>query len=233
MSTATTGVAHGAALAVLTLCACNPRDRNAADTAAGRVGAATETAAGRVGAAADTAANRVGAAIDTAARRVQSAAGRLVRTTPWTDASILAFTSAASTGEIRESELATRKATNPAVKEFARQLVADHRRLANELKSLATKLSVTPDTADSDVRGVTDHVRDEVKELTDKPAGLDWDREYIDNQIDDHKDLLEKLQDAAKATATAEMRGALEKASGKVQEHLTKAQAIKDNQLKS
>ena len=233
MHIATTTLVRGAAAAVLTLCACTPRDRNAADSAAGRVGAATETAASRTGAAIDTAANRVGAAMDTAAKRVQSAAGRLARSTPWTDASILAFTSASSTAEIRESELATRKATTPAVKEFAGQLVEEQGELVNELKSLGTKISVTPDTADSDVHGVMDHARDELKDLTDKPAGLDWDREYIDNQIDDHKDLLDKLQDAAKATSSAEVRGALEKASGKVQEHLTKAQAIKENQLKS
>ncbi len=45
--------------------------------------------------------------------------------------------------------------------------------------------------------------------------------------IDDHKKVLDKLQDAAKNTTDPEVRAALEKATGKVQQHLTKAEDIK------
>ena len=226
MKFGTNGFLGGTAAVVLTLCACSPQDRAAADSAA-------DTTASRVGAAVDTAASRVGAAADTAARKMESAAGSVVKRGGWTDASIFGLVGAASAGEVRESQLAARKATNPAVKKYAQQLVTDHRALANEMKSLAAKLSVTPDTADGDVRDVMKDASDEIKELTDKPAGADWDNEYIDNQIDDHKDLLDKLQDAAKNTTSTELRGAIEKATGKVQEHLTKAQSIKENELKS
>jgi putative membrane protein len=175
----------------------------------------------------------VGAAADTTARRTESAAASVAKRGGWTDASILGFIGANNAGEVREGQLAAKKATNPAVKKFAQQLVTEHRALALEMRSLAGKLSVTPDTADGDVHHVMDHARDQIKELTDKPVGADWDKKYIDNQIDDHKDMLDKLQDAAKNTNSAELRGAIEKASGKVQEHLTKAQSIKENELKS
>ena len=211
----------GTAAIVLTLCACSQRDRSAADTTANRAAAAVDTAAGRVAAAADT-----------TARRTESAAGSVAKRGGWTDASVLGFIGANNAGEVRESQLAAKKATNPAVKKFAQQLVTEHRALALEMRSLAMKLSVTPDTVDGDVHDVMDHARDQIKELTDKPAGADWDKKYIDNQIDDHKDMLDKLQDAAKNTNNAELRGAIEKASGKVQEHLTKAQGIKENELK-
>ena len=226
MKSGTNGRLYGTAAVVLTLCACSPRDRAAADSAA-------DTTANRVGAAVDTAASRVGAAVDTAARRTESAAGSVVKRGGWTDASIFGYIGASNAGEVRESQLAAKKATNPAVKKLAQQLVTEHRALALEMRSLAGKLSVTPDTADGDVQDVLKDARDQVKELTDKPAGADWDKEYIDNQIDDHKDLLDKLQDAAKNTNNAELRGAIEKATGKVQEHLTKAQSIKENELKS
>jgi putative membrane protein len=226
MKSGTNGFLRGTAAVVLTLCACSPQDRAAADSAA-------DTTANRVGAAVDTAASRVGAAADTAARKMESAAGSVVKRGGWTDASIFGLVGAASAGEVREGQLAAKKATNPAVKKFAQQMVTDHRALSNNMKSLAAKLSVTPDTADGDVRDVMKDASDEVKELTDKPAGADWDKEYIDNQIDDHKDLLDKLQDAAKNTQNADLRAAIEKATGKVQEHLTKAQSIKENELKS
>lgn len=226
MKSETNGLMRGTAAVVLTLCACSPRDRAAVDSTA-------DTAANRVAAAADSGARRVGAAVDTAARRVESAAGSVLKRGGWTDASILGFVGAANAGEVRESQLAAKKATNPAVKKFADQLVTAHRTLALEMRSLAGKLSVTPDTADGDVHDVMDKGRDQIKELTDKPAGADWDKKYIDNQIDDHKDVLDKLQDAAKNTTNPELRAAIEKATGKVQEHLTKAQSIKENELKS
>jgi len=203
-----------AVVAALAMSACSREDRRAADSAV------------------DTTTSRVGAAVDTAAQRVESAAGSVVKRDGWTDGRIVAFASMSSDGEMRESQLAVRKATNAEVKAFARQLVSDHRALISETKALASKLNVTPDTADGDVRDVVKHADDDIKDLTDKPAGLDWDKAYIDNQIDDHKDVLDKLQDAAKNATSPELRAALEKATGKVQEHLTKAQNIKDNTLK-
>jgi putative membrane protein len=177
--------------------------------------------------------NRVAANADTLARHVDSAAGSLVKRGGWTPASIVAFANAASNGEIREGELASRKATNAQVKRFARQIVADHRTMMSDLKALASKMNVTPDTTADDVHDLVKHSNDDLKDLTDKKAGLDWDRDYIDKQINDHKDVLDKLQDAAKNTTDADLRAALEKATGKVQEHLTKAQDLKDNALKN
>ena len=222
MNSGANALVCGTAAIVLTLCACSPRDRSAADTTASKVGAVVDSAAGRVGAAADT-----------AAARTEAAAASVTKRGGWTDASILGLIGANNAGEVRESQLAEKKATNPAVKKFAQQLVTEHRALALEMRSLAQKLSVTPDTADSDVHKVMDNARDQIKELTDKAVGADWDKKYIDNQIDDHKDMLDKLQDAAKNTNSAELRAAIEKASGKVQEHLTKARNIKENELKS
>jgi len=206
------------ALALLALGACKGREQNVADTTAARI---------------DTAVARVGAAADTGMRKVDSAAGSLAKRGGWTSASVLGFARAASAAEIREGELAIRKATTPAVKAFARQAVADHRTMMSDGKALATKLKVTPDTADDDVHDLVKHSGDDIKDLTDKKAGLDWDEAYIDNQIKDHKDVLDKLQDASKNTTDPDLRAALEKATGKVQEHLTKAQDIKDNALKA
>jgi putative membrane protein len=204
--------------AVLVLGACNTRDRNATDTLSTR---------------ADTTATRTTAAADSTARRVDTAAGTVAKRGGWTDASILAFASAANNGEIREGELAARKATNPAVKAFARQMAADHRTLMSEGKSLASSINMKPDTADDDVRDLVKHSADDLKDLTDKTAGADWDNDFIDHEIKGHKDVLDKLQDAAKNTTNPQLRAALEKATGKVQQHLTKAQDIKDNALKN
>ena len=202
--------ASRATLIALVLAACSKADHTAADTMAARDSAAA--ARGSTTAAADTAANA-------------SHGG-------WTNAGILAFVDAANTGEVEAGQVAEKKAANPAVKAFARQMVTDHKAMMNDGKALGTKLKLTADTTASAASDLRNHVRDELKDLNDKKAGADWDKDYIDKAIDDHKSVLDKLQDAAKNTTDADLRAALEKATAKVQEHLTKAQDIQATKLK-
>jgi putative membrane protein len=147
----------------------------------------------------------------------------------WTDAQILAFASAANAGEIQEGTIAEQKATNPAVKSFARLMVSDHKKMLADGKALATKLAITPDSSKSDVTDLTKGVNDDVKDLNDKTAGKDWDQDYIGKQVDAHQKVLDKLQDASKSAQNPELKDALTKSIGKVQEHLTKAQNLKDS----
>jgi len=188
--------------------------------------AATDSAAGRV----DSGATAATAATMDSAKRADSL--KATARSGWTEPVIFGFASAANNGEIVLGQLGAKKATNAKVKAFARELVAEHRTMLAEEKSMAKKLAATADTAADDVRDLMNHVRDEVKDLTEKAAGADWDKDFINKMIDDHQKVLDKLQDAAKNTTNADLRTALEKATGKVQQHLTKAQDIKANVLK-
>ena len=210
---------HGSGLIALAvfaaagLGACQNRDTAATDSAAGRV-----DSAGRTTAVADS------------TRRADSI--RAGARAGWTEPSIFGFANAANTGEIQLGELAAKKATNAQVKAYGRQMVTEHRAMMAETKSMFAKLSTTADTAADDVRDFMGRGRDQLKDLTDKAAGADWDKDYIDKMIDDHQKVLDKLQDAAKNANNADVRAGLEKATGKVQQHLTKAQNIKSNALK-
>ena len=205
-------------VASASLAACKGKEY-AADTAAAR----TDSAAGRVDSA--TRANA-----DSMAR---SDSMKNTARSGWTEPNILGYAWAASNGEIKLGQLAETKATNAKVKAFAREMVTDHRAMLADGKTMATKLKATPDTVADNAHDIMGHGRDELKDLTDKAAGADWDKDYIDKMIDDHQKVLDKLQDASKNTTNAELRASLEKATGKVQQHLTKAQDIKNNVLKS
>jgi putative membrane protein len=184
-------------------------------------GATMDSAAGRV----DSAGRTTTAAVNDSARRADSL--KSTARSGWTEPSIYGFASAADNGEILMGQLGQKKATNPKVKAFAREMVTEHRALAAETKSLFAKISATADTAANDAHDLANHVRDEIKDLTDKKAGADWDKDYIDKMIDDHQKVLDKLQDAAKNNTDSTVTGALSKTTAKVQEHLTKAQSIK------
>ena len=206
------------AVAVLTvggLGACTAHEKAATDSAAGRV---------------DSAAAATRTVASDSARRADSL--KATARSGWTEPSILGYATAANNGEIQFGQLGAKKATNAQVKAYAREMVNEHKAMVADTRALATKLSATPDTAANDVRDLLNHSRDEIKDLTDKAAGKDWDKDFINKSIDDHQKVLDKLQDAAKNTTNTDLRAALEKVTGKVQQHLTKAQDIKANALK-
>ena len=193
----------------LTIGACAKKDAGTGDTMAMRDSAAMRRDTTAVGAAHDsTTAN--------------------ANTNGWTDGHILAYAAAANTGEVAEGKAAQAKATNAGVKAFARQLVTDHQAMLAEGNAFAKKNNIAPDTAQDDVRGLVNDSRDHVKDMSGKAAGADWDKSFLDGEIDGHQKVLDKLQDAAKNTTNADLRAMLVKASGKVQEHLTKARALKE-----
>jgi putative membrane protein len=195
------------------LVACKPKENATTDTS---------TAAGAVATGSDSA-NR--ARTDSTTMAANSGG--------WTDGQILAFAAVANKSEISEGKLAVTKATNAKVKAFARQMVTDHTAMLNEGTSFAKKNNITPDSTKSDVVDLQKDAIDETHDLETKPKGNDWDKDFIDKEIDGHKKVLDKLQNAQNATTNPQMKDLLTKATAKVQEHLTKAQAIKDSTLKS
>ena len=195
------------------LVACKPKENATTDTS---------TAAGAVATGSDSA-NR--ARTDTTANANANK--------DWTDGQILAFAGAANRGEIAEGKLAETKATNAKVKAFARQMVTDHTKMLTEGTTFAKKNNITPDSTKNDVMDLQKDALDEMKDLQTKPKGADWDKNFIDKEIDGHKKVLDKLQNAQNSTTNAQLKEMLTKATAKVQEHLQKAQALKDSTLKS
>ena len=151
----------------------------------------------------------------------------------WTDAQILAFAATANSGEIKEAKLAQHKATNPAVKKFAALMIADHTKMQADGKALATKLAITPDTSKSDVSDLAKAGSKDIKDLSNKKVGKDWDEDYMEMQVDTHQKVLDKLNDASMSAKAPELKSALTEAIAKVQDHLTQAKQIKDSSLKS
>ena len=203
------GVTVGLAMfAALALSACKGKDQYAADSTR----AANDSAAGR---------------IDTTHRADSIVAANTAGNNGWTPVAIVSYLIVSDNSEINEGKLVEKKATNAQVKAFGRQLVADHQAGLSEAKSLASKLNVTFDSTSDAAKGLMNQNRDDLKDLSDTKAGADWDKKFLDHAIDDHQHVLDKLQDASKNTTDPELRATLEKTTGKVQEHLTKAQDLK------
>src|SRR3954468_18561319 len=192
--------------------ACSKADRTA-DTAAAR----TDSAAGRLD---STAAARTDSGMNNTANAANNAGA-------WTNDHIFGFAHNANEGEIALGKLASTKATNAQVKAFGAEMVKDHQAMMKEAHALMTKVKATPDSTWNDAKDLASNGSDKLKELTEKAKGADWDKNYIESQVDMHQKVLDKLQDAAKNSTDSTVTAGLAKTTAKVQEHLTKAQSIK------
>jgi len=199
-------------LCVGALGACSKADRTA-DTAAAR----TDSAAGRV----DSAATTTGAMANDSANRANASAGS------WTNDHLFGYVHNADNGEIALGKLASTKATNSMVKAFGAQMVKDHQAMMKDAHALMSKVKASVDSTWDDAKDLANDGNEKLKELNGKEKGADWDKNYIESQVDMHQRVLDKLQDAVKNNTDTTVTAALSKATAKVQEHLTKAQSIK------
>jgi putative membrane protein len=144
----------------------------------------------------------------------------------WTDANVANALTVANQGEIDYSQVGADKATNASVKQYAQMMVKDHGAMLDAVKSLATRLNVTPAANDK----VNELQTENQKDITDLNAktGKDFDKEFMEEQVDMHQETLDLLNDLDGRTTNADMKAAIAEAKPKVQAHLDQAKAIKD-----
>ena len=90
--------------------------------------------------------------------------------------------------EVKLGELASQKAQNADVKAFGRMMVQDHTKAGEELKQLASQHNIQAPAQ------LDDEHRDKVDRLS-KLQGAEFDREYMNQMVDDHQNTMEALED--------------------------------------
>ncbi len=104
--------------------------------------------------------------------------------------------------EIKFSELAETKTTNPQVKAFAHKMVVEHNALAAQMKPFADAWGITPPTAlDADHQAEYDKLSG--------LSGMDFDKEYMNVMEKDHHDALNLFNEEAKTTTDAKFKAAV------------------------
>jgi putative membrane protein len=141
----------------------------------------------------------------------------------YSDANAVAFIQTVNTGEIEAAALARTKATNAEIKAFARQMETDHTALKNEVAEAAQRLGLSATATDEDV--LEEH-QEAMKELNEAKAGKEFDDEYINEEVEGHKEALDKIDDAIEKTQNAEFKALLQKARGAIDGHLKRAEEL-------
>jgi len=136
------------------------------------------------------------------------------------DKKFLAMAAQSDLNEIQLSQVAERKATNPAVKAFAQKMVKEHKAMTESMKPFAEQWGINPPTGPD-----SDHQ----KEL-DKLNGLsgnDFDKEYMDQMVSDHGKALDAFTDEAKNTKDMKFKAAVLKGKTHVAAHKNMAYDLK------
>lgn len=169
---------------------------------------------------ADTTAASSTAAGDTSAM----AAGAPAQSGNWTDANIVALLDEANMADSAAGSVASTKGTASAVRDFGRRMMRDHHQLRSQGQALAKKLKITPAAPSDDP--VTPAGQKEMDTLNSTAKGKDFDKAYIDAEVDIHKQVLNVATKAAAQTQNAELKNLIQKAAPVIQGHLDKAESI-------
>lgn len=124
--------------------------------------------------------------------------------------------------EIETGKLAVSKAQNPEVKQFAQQMIADHTRANNELKTLAGKKNITLPTD-------LDSMHQAMAQKLSGLSGAEFDKEYMRGQVEDHERTVALFQAQADNGADAEAKALAAKTLPNLKMHLEMARKISGN----
>lgn len=147
-------------------------------------------------------------------------------TTPgtWTDANIFALLDETNMGDSAAGALATTKGTSSALRDFGRRMVRDHHALRVQGEALAKRMKITPIPPDQD--NLTADSQKNLDNLNATAKGKDFDKAYIDHEVEIHKAVLDIATKAMNAAQSTELKNMIQKAAPVIQGHLDKAQAI-------
>lgn len=135
------------------------------------------------------------------------------KTKPFDDAEFVKKAASGGMLEVKLSENAQTRVTNPDVRQYAARLVRDHAKANNELKAAAQSASVpVPDVMSEKDQKVLDHFKD-IK-------GENYDREFIDHMVKDHEEDIAAFRRASQEAKHAQIKTFAARTLPTLEEHL-------------
>ena len=150
-----------------------------------------------------------------------SAAAKSDSSLPHRDTEFLKKVAADGMAEVQLAQLAQRKAMHAEVKQFADRMVADHSKANDEVKALASGNGV-------ELPAALDRKHEKLMKKLDGLAGGDFDREYMEHMVKDHRTDLKAFRKEAKAKDRNDVTEFASRTAPVIFEHLRMAQKTYD-----
>lgn len=144
-----------------------------------------------------------------------------------TDAQIAKIALGANSADSAAGELAKTRGTDANVKAFAQRMITDHTAANQEATQLATSANLTPEDSDMS-RDMQKDADDNLQKLQGL-SGKDFDKAYIDHEVDMHQHVLDDLDKNLIPNAqNAQLKQLLEKIRPTIDSHLQQARQIQE-----
>jgi putative membrane protein len=124
--------------------------------------------------------------------------------------------------EVQTGKLAAEKASSPDVKAFGQQMVDDHTKANDDLKSVAEKKRMTLPT---DMNAHQQGTYSKLQRL----SGDAFDRAYVKDMVKDHEDDVKEFQKEANNGKDEDIKGFASRTLPVLQAHLDKIKSIQSN----
>ena len=126
----------------------------------------------------------------------------------------------AGMAEVELGKMAMQQGSNAKVKSFGQQMVTDHTKAGDELKSIAKSKGMMLPTA-------LDLPHQATRDKLAKLSGAEFDRAYMDAMVTGHQTVAKNMMTEANGGADSELKAFAAKTLPTVQSHLKMAQDIR------
>ncbi len=126
--------------------------------------------------------------------------------------------------EVEMAQLALTRSQNAAVKEFATQLVTDHKAHLETLNKLAGKSDIGREANAADTSGA--HLAGVLKSLQTMAADSGFDRAFVQEQITHHKAAIDGLKKMRAAAKDDDVQKDIDKTLPILETHLSRANQV-------
>ena len=142
-----------------------------------------------------------------------------------TDAQIAHIAITANSLDSAAGEFAKANAKNAQVKEFAQTMIREHGEVNKKANALVTKLALVPE--DNDGSHALQADADQARTTLIGKSGADFDRAYIDHEVQIHQSVLDQLdQKLIPGAQNTELRSLLQTVRPMIAGHLDRAKRI-------
>ncbi len=138
------------------------------------------------------------------------------------DALFMAEAASANQLQIQLGEEALEKAVSPEVNGLARQMVQNHRQMQEELQAVATQANLV-------LPSELGRAHNKSMERVNSHSGIAFDLAYVDEIVDQQKQLIRRYEDMAKNGVSMEVKVFASKQLPLLRNHLTMAELIESS----
>jgi putative membrane protein len=159
------------------------------------------------------------AAQDTSAQRMDQGSSKMLKSA---DTAFAMKAAQGGVAAVQMGKMAVEKAGSPDVKAFGQQMVDDHTKANDDLKSLAEKKGMTLLT------DMNAHQQGSYSKLR-RLSGDAFDRAYVKDMVKDHEEDVKEFQKEAKNGTDEDIKGFAARTLPVLQGHLEKIKSIQSN----